>query len=89
MDGQLISLSYKELFGKAAPCPRTCLYFRRVEVLWKAIRANSDSPQIIRLSQYAHDTNLGPAARSMVSANHFNLFKTYGNLCVSMVVKTG
>ena len=44
MDGQLISLSYKEMFGKAAPCPPTCLYFRRVEVRGKAIRANSESP---------------------------------------------
>ena len=71
MDGQVISLSYKEVFGKAATCPPTCLYFRRVKVLWKAIRANSESPQIIRLSQYADDTALGPAARSMVSAKRY------------------
>ena len=46
MDGQAIFLSYKEAFGKAAPCPPTCLYFRRLEVPGKAIRANSSSKEI-------------------------------------------
>ena len=44
MDGQVISFSYKEVFGKAGPCSPTRLYFRGVEVLGKANRANAESP---------------------------------------------
>ena len=37
MDGQVISLSYKEVFGKAAHCSHTWLYLRRVEVVGKLL----------------------------------------------------
>ena len=65
MYGQVTSLSYKR-HSALLPLSPTCLYFRQVEVLGKAITTNSSIKGItinnaeIRLSQYADDTILGP-----------------------------